>query len=225
MIDVVNELNAVHRELRDGRIPAGEGRSVILRRTYDAPIEDVWDAISSADRINRWFLPITGDLRLGGTYQLKGNAGGEILRCEPPHLLKVTWVFGENPTENDVSEVEVRLSPAGDDETVFELEHTAVVDPQFWAQFGPGAVGVGWDLAVLGLGLHLRGGSIDDPDAWAQTPEARRFMTDSGSAWGAAHQAAGATAAEAEAAARNTTEFYVPPPDATTVDSPAPSTD
>ncbi|WP_246446806.1 hypothetical protein [Micromonospora polyrhachis] len=28
--------------------------------------------------------PIEGDLRVGGTFQLKDNAGGEILRCEKP---------------------------------------------------------------------------------------------------------------------------------------------
>jgi len=43
-------------------------------------------------------------------YQLQGNAGGKILRCEPPRLLALSWVFGENPTESDVSEVEVRLA-------------------------------------------------------------------------------------------------------------------
>ena len=31
--------------------------------------------------------PISGDLRLGGRYQLQGNAGGEILVCEPPQHL------------------------------------------------------------------------------------------------------------------------------------------
>ena len=36
-----------------------------------------------------------------------GYAGGEILRCEPPRLLRVTWVMGEGPA----SEVEVRLAP------------------------------------------------------------------------------------------------------------------
>ncbi|MQA26613.1 MAG: polyketide cyclase, partial [Micromonosporaceae bacterium] len=87
MIDIVGQLNAIRREVGERRIPAGEGRAVRLRREYDAPIEDVWDAITNAERINRWFLPVSGDLRLGGTYQLKGNAGGEIRRCEPPRLL------------------------------------------------------------------------------------------------------------------------------------------
>jgi uncharacterized protein YndB with AHSA1/START domain len=132
MIDIVSQINDTHREVGSRRLPAGEGRTVLLRRRYDAPIEEVWNACTDPDRINRCFLPVTGDLRLGGTYQLKGNAGGEILRCEPPRLLKVTWVFGDNPA----SEVEVRLSPGAGGETLFELEHAAVVDPTRGANTG-----------------------------------------------------------------------------------------
>ena len=63
-------------------MPAGEGRTVVLRRRYAAAVEDVWDAITDPERIGRWFLPVSGDFRPGGTYQLEGNAGGTILRCE-----------------------------------------------------------------------------------------------------------------------------------------------
>ncbi|GAA3801230.1 SRPBCC family protein [Sphaerisporangium flaviroseum] len=210
MKDIVDEINAVHRETGRRGIPAGEARTVLLRRTYDAPAEDVWDALTDPARISRWFLPITGDLRLGGKYQLEGNAGGEILQCEPPRLLKASWVYGEEPAEPGGSVVEVRLSPGPGGETVFELEHTAIVDPEWWAKYGPGAVGVGWDLALLGLGLHLRGESIGDPSAWERSPEARRLMTASSGAWGAAMAAAGATGDEIATAVANTTEFYVP---------------
>jgi uncharacterized protein YndB with AHSA1/START domain len=213
MSDFIGELDAVDRAVGNRRIPAGEGRTVVLRRRYNAPVEDVWDAITDPERIGRWFLPVTGDLRLGGTYQLKGNAGGEIVACQPPRLLRVTWVYGEDPAETDVSEVEVRLSPAADGRTLLELEHAAVVDPKFWAEFGPGATGVGWDLGLLGLALHLRGGSIDDPDAWQRSPEARAFITRSSAAWGAAHQATGASGDEVAAAVANTTRFYAPDPD------------
>ena len=79
MIDIVNEIKAVQREVGQGRIAAGEGRTVRLRRTYDAPIDDVWDALTDPERIGRWFLPISGDFRLGGRSQFEGNAGGKIL--------------------------------------------------------------------------------------------------------------------------------------------------
>ena len=56
-----------------------------------------------------------------------------------------------------------------------------------WEQFGPGAVGVGWDGGVLGLALHLRGGSVGDPIAWQLSAEGRDFFARSSEAWGAAN--------------------------------------
>jgi len=211
MIDIMSELAAVHRSTGFGKVPAGEGRTVTLSRRYDAPIEDVWDAITNAERISRWFLPVSGDLRLGGRYQLKGNAGGEIIRCEPPQLLKVTWIFGEGADPNS-SEVEVRLTAAGGESTNLELVHTAIVPDEMWSQFGPGAVGVGWDGGLFGLSMHLRGREMDEAErqAWPMSEEAKQFNTGSSQAWGAANEAAGATPEEAAAAVENTTKFYVP---------------
>jgi uncharacterized protein YndB with AHSA1/START domain len=211
--DIIDEINAVHRETGLRHLPSGEGRTVVLRRTYDASVEDVWDAVTNPQRISRWFLPVTGDLRLGGTYQLDGNAHGEVVRCEPPKLLAVTWVLSDNPTDADISQVEVRLSPTGAGQTVFELEHTALVDPKLWTEFGPGAVGVGWDLTLLGLGRHLRDEVVSDPDEWLRSPVAREFLTGSSNAWGDANRAAGAADTDAAAATENTTRFYAPAPE------------
>ncbi|WP_327681932.1 SRPBCC family protein [Streptomyces sp. NBC_00467] len=209
MSDIVDRINDIHREVGSRTVPSGEARTVVLRRTYDAAVADVWDACTDPERISRWFLPVSGDLRLGGRYQLEGNAGGEILRCEPPELLKVSWLFGENP---GFSEVRVRLTPEADERTVFELEHVAVVLPEMWDRFGPGAVGVGWDLGLLGLGLCLEGNMIDDLSAWQATGEAREFMTRSSEAWGVAYRASGAPADEVAAAVSATTEAYAPEP-------------
>jgi uncharacterized protein YndB with AHSA1/START domain len=211
MIDIVHEIEAVQREVGEGSIPAGAGRAVRLRRDYDAPIDDVWDALTNPERIGRWFLPISGDYRLGGRYQFEGNAGGEIVACERPRRLKVTWVYGETASEADVSEVELRLSTVDGGATRLELEHTAVVPDEMWSEFGPGAVGVGWEGGLLGLSLHLRGGSgVGDPIAWQMSAEGREFARRGSEAWGDANRAAGA---DPEAAARgvaNTTAFYAP---------------
>ncbi|GIH23675.1 activator of HSP90 ATPase [Acrocarpospora phusangensis] len=190
MIDIVNQINATHREIGDLPVATGEGRSLLLRRTYDAAIEDVWDACTDPDRISRWLAPVEGDLRLGGTYQLKGNAGGEILRCEKPTLLKVTWALGPGMD----TELEVRLAPGDGGGTLLELEHSspaAIVD-ELVRTYGPGGtigVGGGWDLTVLALDLFLNGVDFD-PETWENTPEAREFATQSCHAWGAVIQAA-----------------------------------
>jgi uncharacterized protein YndB with AHSA1/START domain len=210
MIDIVREIETVQREVGSGRIPAGEGRSVRLRRTYDAPIDEVWDALTNPERIGRWFLPISGDYRIGGRFQFEGNAGGEIVACERPERLLVTWGMGEAGAGD--SEVEIRLARAGEDATTLELEHTAVVPEEMWDQYGPGAVGVGWEGGMLGLALHLRGGSIEDPIAWQVSAEGRDYMTRSSEAWGKAYRTAGADVDTAARAVANTTQFYAPDP-------------
>jgi uncharacterized protein YndB with AHSA1/START domain len=211
MIDIVREVDAIQREVGTGHIAAGEGHTVRLRRTYDASIEDVWDAFTDPERIGRWFLPISGDYRIGGRFQFEGNAGGEIVACERPNRLRVTWVYGETAAPTDISEIEVRLAPAGDEATVVELEHTAVVPDEMWGEYGPGAVGVGWDMGMLGLELHLRGGSVGDPEAWQLSAEGRDFATRSSTAWGDASRAAGVDPEVVARNVANTITFYAPP--------------
>jgi len=214
MIEIVREIEALQREVGKRRFPAGEGRVIRLQRDYGAPIDDVWDALTDPTRIGRWFLPVSGDYRLGGRYQFEGNAGGTILACDRPHHLKVTWGYGEVASEADISEVEVRLSAIDEGTTRFEFEHSAIVPEDRWDEFGPGAVGVGWDMGVLGLSLHLQGGSVDDPEAWQLSDEGREFATRSSEAWGEANRAAGADPEVAARGVENTTAFYAPDPEA-----------
>jgi uncharacterized protein YndB with AHSA1/START domain len=173
MIDIVSQLNAIYRQVERQSPAGGSGEvvSVLLRRTYGAPVEDVWDAITQPERIKRWFMPISGELRVGGNFQLEGNASGDILGCEPPRMFRVT--FG-----GPASIVEVRLSGQGDDGTVLELEHTVPIE---MAQSGAGAlyVGPGWDGALMGLDLYLRGEAVRDPVAAANSPEALAFSKQS----------------------------------------------
>jgi uncharacterized protein YndB with AHSA1/START domain len=204
--DITGQIDATSRTVGSAEGSAGGSHRVVLRRRYPAPVADVWDACTSPARIARWLSPVTGDLRPGGSYQLEGNAGGTIACCEPPHLLRVTWVLRDSPP----SRVELRLSAQGDQDTLLELEHAGLSDDAFWAQFGPGAVGVGWDLALLGLSLHLSGQARPDAGAWLRSPEGTGFVIRSSSAWGEAFQAAGAAPGPAAAAAREVTAFYAP---------------
>ena len=213
MIDIVRAIEATQREVRRASLGGADGWTIQLQRTLDAPIDDVWDAFTSPERIGRWFLPISGDYRLGGRYQFEGNAGGEILECDKPNRLKVSWVYGDTVNPADVSEVELRLTPDGDDATTLELVHTAIVPDEMWDQYGPGAVGVGWEGGLLGLELHLRGGSVGDPVAWQIGPEGRDFNTRSSIAWGDASRAAGVDEATVARNVDQTTAFYVPAAD------------
>lgn len=206
MIDVAQQINAFRRMVGTRVLEAGEARSVTISRTYDSPIDDVWDACTNPERIPRWFLPISGDLQLGGRFQLEGNAGGTIERCDPPNGFAATWEYG-----GEVSWIELRLSTAAQAATRFELEHIAHVDDTRWAEFGPGAVGVGWDLGLVGLTTHLSTGQTVDPQAaaaWSASDEGRQFMSLSSRRWCDASVAAGADELDARAAADRTTAAY-----------------
>jgi uncharacterized protein YndB with AHSA1/START domain len=209
MIDVTQQVNAVRRQVGTRVLEAGEARVVTVSQTYDSAIDDVWDACTNPERITRWFLPVSGDLRLGGRYQLEGNAGGTIERCDPPESFAATWEFG-----GDVSWIEVRLSKAPEGGTRLELEHTAHVDEERWGDYGPGAVGVGWDLGLMGLAIHLSSGQAVEPQekaAWAASDQGKRFMSLSSELWRDASVAAGTAEADAQAAADRTTAAYTGP--------------
>ncbi len=92
--DVLRYIGAVTREVESREHDGRPARVVMATCSYGTTLEDLWDAIANPDRIPRWFLPISDDLRVGGRYQLQGNAGGEITVCDPPRSLAVTWEFG-----------------------------------------------------------------------------------------------------------------------------------
>jgi uncharacterized protein YndB with AHSA1/START domain len=198
----------VTRTKRTVTVDGDTDRTMTLRRHYRAGVDDVWRACTDPDRLARWLTPVSGDLRPGGRFQLRGNAGGEILRCEPPRVLTVTW---EAPGGQPVTRVEAVLAAAGDG-TDLELRHYGPVDPGFWSQFGPGAVGVGWDLALYALGRVLGGEERPDQTAGPGSPAYRELVTGSSQSWQEAAEAAGIPPEEAKAAADRTTAFYAPPP-------------
>ena len=206
MIDFAHQVNAVARSVGSRTLEAGEARTVVVSQVFDAELGDVFDACSNPDRLPRWFLPVTGDLEVGGRYQLEGNAGGEVLRCEPPHGYLITWEYGE-----EISWVELALTEETTGQTTFTLTHIARVDNDRWAQFGPGAVGVGWDLALTGLRTHLETGESVDPvaaAAWSTSPEGQEFITGSSRRWADASIAFGTDPEGAQKAAAATTAFY-----------------
>lgn len=207
MIDVQQQISAVRRTAGTRVLEAGEARVTTISQVYRTGIDDLWDVVTSAERIPRWFLPVSGDLVEGGRYQLDGNAGGTITRCDKPRGFAATWEYGDT-----VSWIEVRLSPEGDDRTRFELEHVGHVEDDFWDTYGPGAAGVGWDMGLFGLAGHLAGPEhvLDPADAaaWIGTADGRALLRGAADGWAAADIAAGTDDATARAKAERTYAFY-----------------
>lgn len=208
--DPVAAAGLVAREIRTGSRDGRPTRIAIARRRYAADRPDVWDTLTNPERLPRWFLPVSGDLVVGGRYQLEGNAGGVVESCDAPESLAVTWEYGDQ-----LSWLRVELSEAGGG-TTLELAHEAHVDPELWAQFGPGAVGLGWDLAFYALGLYLTTGEAIDPAeglAWPTTPEGTRFVRAAGEDWAAAAIRDGDDAEQARAAAQGAIAAYTTQPE------------
>ena len=207
--DVARHVGAVTRKVESREHDGQPAHAVIATRSYPTDIDDAWDALTSAERIPRWFMPIEGELRLGGRYQLQGNAGGTITECEPPRRLALTWEFA-----GQTSWVYVTLSEEGEDSTQLVLEHVAILTDEylkFWDQFGPGAVGVGWDLSILGLAEHLETGESVAPEAskeWTSSDNYREYVAASSAGWREASIAFGTSAEAAGHAADSTTPFY-----------------
>jgi len=223
MVDVHAQIDAVARAIETRDVNGIPSYVQTLSQTYPSPLDDVWDTVTSAERIPRWFLPISGDLRLGGTYQFEGNAGGEIRACDPPNGgsagYTVTWGMGMG----EPAIVRVRLTEVDATSTRLELENIASVaslPDGVWEQFGPSATGMGWDSGLLGLSQYFADGqdgiTPEKAAEWVMSAEGKAFMRGSADAWAVAHIAAGADESVARAAADTTYGMYTgetPPPE------------
>lgn len=208
--ELISTAGLVEREVRPG-IRDGIATAVIVtRRTFSADQDDLWNAVTTAERIGRWFSPISGDLELGGRFELQDNASGTVEACSEPEWFSATWEF-----DDAVSWIEVRLTPT-ENGTVLELHHEAPLDPETWQNFGPGAGGVGWDLGLLGLDTHLDSTQpVDDhlAEEFSLTACGADFVRRSTLAWADAALAYGDPKSEAIEAAERTIAFYTTNPE------------
>jgi uncharacterized protein YndB with AHSA1/START domain len=151
-------------ELIHRPIPAGDARVAVFTRTYPTTVEDLWDACTNPERLGRWYTTVTGDLRVGGTFEQVLMGSGTILVCDAPHLLRLSLGGGTD-------EIEARVSAGPEDGTAtLEVEHATTHDSHeiggqmYDAIF---CMGGGYYPRLLALDLHLRGTLPDDYDSTA----------------------------------------------------------
>src|SRR5688572_14472454 len=144
----------------DGRVSAAEtGFLLEFDELYDTDVDDLWQAITTPERLSRWMAPYRGEFRLGGRWEAIGSdggvyCGGEITSCEPPREFTTTWqVIGAPPTE-----LVVRLEPEGR-RTRLRLHHAGVTDVDY---------GAGWHAYLESLARHLASPELDltQGEAW-----------------------------------------------------------
>ncbi|MGI8712252.1 MAG: SRPBCC domain-containing protein [Solirubrobacteraceae bacterium] len=167
-------------ELRRGRIAAGEARVAVFTRTYETTAEDLWDACTNPERLGRWYTTVTGDLRVGGSFQQRNMGAGTIEVCESPHTLKLSLGGGAD-------EIELRLA-TGDrpGTTRLEVQHATTLDrheiggQMFDAIY---CMGGGYYPRLAALDQHLRGTLPAEYDSAAfHLDPAMRSTIDRGSA-------------------------------------------
>ena len=146
----MTELSGVLRALPD------DLRGVRFERDYATDVDDLWSALTEPDRLARWLDPVSGELRVGGRVVVHfddGRAEFDVLACDPPRRLVVTWRHDTRPSQ---VEVEVTPSPSGGSRLV--LDHTLVSAPA-----APGyAAGWHWHLDALAAVLR-----DEPPQPWS----------------------------------------------------------
>lgn len=111
------------------------GNDLVLTRTFNAPIHDVWESVTTAERTARWYGTWEGDARPGGSIRIKMNesdnwSDATINACVAPRHLEITTTgpYG--------SHLEVTLREANG---VTELQFTHhLEDPGGVGDYGPG---------------------------------------------------------------------------------------
>lgn len=201
-MSIANEINRVIRRLKT----TSDSHQVVLERAFDTDAVDLWAACTNPQRVSRWLEPVSGDLTLGGRYTLtQSGTEGDIVRCEPPRHLSVTWEY-----EGDVSRVDVNLIQIGTARTLLRVIHH-VPFGEHWEAYGPGATGVGWEAWLRALSLHLDIGPCRDPhesEAVASTHAGHELTHRIARAWSSVDEEAGTPAAEAKARGARTAAFY-----------------
>jgi uncharacterized protein YndB with AHSA1/START domain len=153
------------------RAQAGTGRtrSVLVRRTFAATVDQLWTTCTQPDQLARWYGAVSGDARLGGSLHLQDAAATcQVLRCEAPNRLDVSWQSGDETTV-----VRLVLRPV-DDGVELTLEQVGIVSP------AAARHGSGWEQELARLGIFLTGGSKADRSSdsavasgalWDELPE------------------------------------------------------
>jgi uncharacterized protein YndB with AHSA1/START domain len=150
-----------HKEVREGR------DYVVFTRTFSAPIDDVWAAVTESDRLGRWIGTWEGDPTEGHVAFRMLYEGEEhpaerftIDNCEPPRRLAITT---EAPSPDGTTQTwQLRLELAEEHGVTTLTFAQDVPEPEMAESVGPG-----WDYYLDRMVVAEAGGdpgSLDFDD-------------------------------------------------------------
>jgi uncharacterized protein YndB with AHSA1/START domain len=155
-----------------GTLRSVDGKGVVrMEGSYDTDIEDLWSALTDAQRLARWIAKVEGDLRLGGSFRAIFTSGwegpGRVDACEPPRRLLVTMT----PGQEEETVVEAVLVADGDQTRLVVEERGLPLDEL-------AAHGAGWQAHLEDLAAHGAGREAADwHTRWTELAPSYREQT------------------------------------------------
>ncbi len=135
-----------------------ETKPLIVERTYNAPIEKVWKAITDKDQMKEWYFELSEFKAekgfkfsfTGGDENVQYVHNCEVIEVDPPNRLSHTWTYAKNTGHSIVT---WELFKEGEKKTRVKLTHEGLQsfsngDPNFEVASFTG----GWN-SILGESL------------------------------------------------------------------------
>jgi uncharacterized protein YndB with AHSA1/START domain len=133
-------------------IPTGDTASVQLVRDFSTDAADLWEAVSTPERVSRWFGRVEGGFAVGSPFTLhfdEGTADFEVVTCAPPSGASVRWKRSDGS-----SLVTVAVASTGTSSSRLVLDHVEVplADAARYA--------TGWHWHLSGLRVEVEGPAV-----------------------------------------------------------------
>jgi uncharacterized protein YndB with AHSA1/START domain len=131
----------------------GETRSIVVEKTLPHPPEKIWRTLTQAALLEQWLMPNDFAPKVGHRFTFKTKPMGdwdgivhcEVLVCDPPRLLRYSWVGGSKTNDKYGSQLDSTVTwtltpaPRG---THLRMEHAGFRSPD--NDFAFNAMGSGW---------------------------------------------------------------------------------
>lgn len=142
-------------------------RAMTLTHRVPAPVDDVWQALTTTDGLRRWWwnhwtdVEIDADAALDGSYRIAAPSAGIVLEgrylaVEPPGRLALTWCWIDEDGRSQDEAVEITLRPVvSGTATELVVRHTGPWTDEDAAE----NYRVGWEQTLGALNGALGAGS------------------------------------------------------------------
>ncbi|MGY5763950.1 SRPBCC domain-containing protein [Brachybacterium sp. DNPG3] len=153
----------------------------------------LWPLLTTVEGLATWYGPVTGALREGGSLALADGTRAHVLEVASPHRIALAWDrgHGEEP-------LLIRVDPEDDGTAALRIVHELTMPRAVFEERGPGAVAVGWEVALLRLAAATDGwratcmADVPHPEpAWLSTPDGAEHLRAWAVRWAAEQLAAG----------------------------------